>query len=305
VNLEDLLQGRLLRNIRDFTATVRAAWFLISAVLTAALVAYAFLRRNLVGPTAAVMIILAVAGWWVTVLACAYYTKNVNNPPFYEILELDGVLVVESSGHHHRYRYTRRQKVRATRNDLRLIEMRAHWSGSSNAWPRVESLVGDHVLLDGKYEEEDGRVHRWVYPRRPLRKGEELRVGIRQSHEDEVRPQLPYFREGGGRYKTRKLTITTRFPIADDPQTLGAVVGRVWDISRAIDKGHVVDTVGFDREVDREQGTVDYIVRVDRPKLYHSYGIQWEWPARPYEVSPTSDSEGSRVEKGGAAVGGD
>jgi hypothetical protein len=289
VGLEDFLQRRFLRNLRDATATIRAVGFMVSVVLTGGVFAYAVLRRSAVGSTTALTIVLAVASWWTTVLACVYYTRHVSNPSFYEILELDGLLMIESAGDHHRYTYTRKQKVRATRNDLRLIEFRAHWTGSSSRRPRVESAVGDHLVLDGTHEEEDGRVHRWIYPRRPLRKGEELRVGIRHVHADDVKPQLPYFREGGGRYRTRKVTVTARFPISEDPQSLGEVAGKIWDISRSIDQGHVIGTIPHIREVVREQGIVDYTVTVERPKLYHSYGVQWEWPARPDEEALDSE----------------
>lgn len=168
------------------------------------------------------------------------------------------------------------------RDDLRLVEIRGHWTGvSSKGKMKVESLAGDHTLLDGKSAEEDGRVHRWIYPRRPIGKGHEVEVGVRQEHEDDIQPQLPYFREGGGRYRTRKIIVRVRFPRTEDPSSLGPVEGKVWDSRRQVRQTHPVADITPERKIDPINETIDYIVTVDKPKLYHSYGIIWTWPRQP------------------------
>lgn len=175
--------------------------------------------------------------------------------------------------------------MRATRDDRRLVEIRGHWTGVGNKGKmKVESLIADHALLDSRSAEEDGRVHRWIYPRRPIGKGREIEVGIRQEHEDDIQPQLPYFREGGGRYRTYKITVTARFPKSEDPNSIGVVEGKVWNSRLPIRQTHPVEDIEPVRKVDPATGTIDYVVTVERPKLYHSYGIIWRWPHQPEET---------------------
>ncbi len=279
VDLEKFLDRPLLKNLRDLAATVRALGFWIG-LLAAALV-YLTLWLKVHTPGRALPIGIATGVWGLTVLGFWYYMMRIYEPPFYEILELEGLLVVECAGDHHRYIYTRKQRVRATREDLRLVEFRAHWTGWGSQRPRVESLMTDHAILDGRQAEEDGHVRRWIYPRHPIGKDREVEVGIRQTHEDDINHQLPYFREGGGHYKTEKITVTARFPIAEDPQSLGQVEGRVWNINRPVLQNNVEGSIPCVRKVDREHRTVDYTITVLHPKRYHSYGVAWQWPNQP------------------------
>jgi hypothetical protein len=283
VDLEKFLARPFLRNLRDLVATVRAVIVVATVLASMGLFAYVLLRRNRFSPTETWTILLALVVWWITAGGFWYYIRYISNPTFYEILELEGLLVIESAGDHYHYKYERTQTVRALRNDLRLIEFRSHWTGASKIRPRVESAVGDYAILDGRHPEEDGRVHRWVYPRRPIGKGREVIVGIKQEHEDDVHRQLPYFREGGGRYKTRRIKVTTRFHPDEDPRVRCDVEGKVWNINRTLDQDIVAGSIRCVRVVNRELGTVDYIVVVDKPKRYHSYGMEWEWPPLPDE----------------------
>lgn len=83
-----------------------------------------------------------------------------------------------------------------------------------------------------------------------------------------------YYREGGGRYKARNLTVTTRFTVDDDPTT---VQGRIWNNDRRSRQRHEVGQLEPERKADPTVGNVDYVVTVRRPKRYHSYGMRWEW----------------------------
>jgi hypothetical protein len=276
VDIQEFLDRPLLKNLRDLAATVRALSFWVG--LLAGAVTYLVLWLKVHSPGMALPIGVATGVWCLTVLGYSYYMKYIYNPPFYEILELEGMLVVKCAGDHHQYIYSRTQRVRATRDDLRLVEFRAHWTGWGSQRPRVESLMSDHAILDGRQAEEDGHVRRWIYPRRPIAKGREVAVGIRQTHEDDINRQLPYFREGGGHYRTGKITVTARFPVAEDPQSIGQVEGRVWNINRPVLQDNVEGAIPCVRKVDRDHKTVDYTVTVLHPKRFHSYGVAWQWP---------------------------
>ncbi len=221
-----------------------------------------------------VVVLLAVSGYaW-------HYVKRVYDPPFYEILDLNGHLVVERANGHRRYTYERRQTIVATRNDLRLIEFRAHWTGQGRSGStRVESLRPEHAMLDGRRAESDGRVHRWIYPRRPLKRGQPVDVGIRQVHEDDLEEQLPYFREGGGRYKTNRITVTVCLPL--DEHLPDSVRGVVWNSHHSAQQSAEVDDLVVQPRVDRATSTVDYTVTVDKPRAFHSYGVEWTWGRQP------------------------
>lgn len=276
MDLDRLLDKPLLRHLRTAVATIRAVMFVGSVVLGAGVLVV--LAGKYVSASPKISIILAIL--LVLLLAVSsyawFYVTRVYDPPFYEILRLEGVMVIESENSHHRYTYTRKQKVRATRDDLRLIEFRAHWTGTGRAGTtQVESLVRDHALLDGRRAESDGRVHRWVYPRRPLGRGQILEAGIKQVHEDDINQQLPYFREGGGRYKTSQIVVTVRFPGAEDPPE--AVRGVIWNSNHVARQSPEVGSLNPERHVDPATGTVEYTVTVHRPKLYHSYGMTWSW----------------------------
>ncbi|GAB3428595.1 hypothetical protein [Flindersiella endophytica] len=283
MNLEKLLDRPALKNLRNLVATIRAASAVLFALsATGVLGSFTFLR-HLIGSGVALTVGIILGVWGLTMMSFWYYVEHIYDPTFYEILELDGLLIVEPVGDHHRYTYIRKQKVRSTRRGLRLIEFRAHWTGrGSRGTVRVESLMGDHVLLDGQRAEEEGYVHRWIYAHRPLGKRREITVGVRQTHEDDVEVQHPYFRESGGRYKTHKITTTVRFPRDEDPQSLGFVEGMIWNGNAPPRHDRVAGSLVHVRTVNSETNTVDYTVTECRPKPYHSYGIAWTWPSRYY-----------------------
>jgi hypothetical protein len=276
VDLERLLDKPPLRHLRTAVATIRAIMFVGTVMLGAGvLVVLAGKYLSASPKTAIALAILLVLLLAVSSYAWFYVTRAYD-PPFYEILKLEGTMVIENVNSHRRYTYTRKQQVKATRDDLRLIEFRAHWTGTgSTGTAQVVSLFRDHALLDGRRAESDGRVHRWVYPRRPLGRGQALEVGIQQVHEDDINQQLPYFREGGGRYKTSQIVVTVRFPRAEDPPE--GVRGVIWNTNRVARQSPEVGILQPERYVDPVAGTVDYTVTIGRPKLYHSYGMRWSW----------------------------
>lgn len=241
VGLDGLLEKQPLRTLRTAVATIRAVGFVIAIVGSGAAIAYLRFGRDGIQADVAVTSGIALAALTATVTCFGWYTKYIYNPRFYDIVELNALLVVEPAGDHHHYVYTRRQLIHARHDEFRLVEIRAHWTGASSreSNPRVESLINGHVLLDGKEPEEDGHVHRWIYTRQPIRRGQQVEVGVRQVHEDDLRRQLPYFRDGGGRYRTRKLTVTARFPKNHDPRMNGEIEGRVWNSNRPIHRSPV------------------------------------------------------------------
>lgn len=280
MDLERLLDKPLLRHLRTIVATIRALMFVV-AVLGSALVLVVLVARYFkakpglaiaLGILLVVLLAMSTYAW--------HYITHVYDPPFYKIEQLNGSLTVEAANGHHRYTYERRQTVVATRDGLRLIEFRAHWTGQGHpSSTAVESLHPEHALLDGKRAESDGRVHRWLYPRRALGRGKKLEVGIKQVHEDDVRAQLPYFREGGGRYKTEKIVVAVRLPLTEHRPD--SARGVVWNTHNSAEGSQEVDELEVSRHVDPGSGTVEYTVTIDKPALFYSYGVEWTWAQQP------------------------
>jgi hypothetical protein len=276
VDLDRLLEKPLLKHLRTLAATIRAIIFAGSTfgsgvVLLVLAARYFSVSRGLAVTLGLLFILLTtVAGYaW-------YYVTHVYDPPFYKIQELHGSLVVEAANGHRKYTYERRQTVVATRNNLRLVEIRGHWTGKGRAGSTVvESIKPEHVMLDGRRPESDGRVHRWIYPRRPLKRGQPVEVGVRQTHEDDVETQLPYFREGGGRYKTERITVTVQLPF--DEHVQASVRGVIWDTDHSAQQSEEIGELKVEPRVDSTSRSVVYTVAVDIPAVFHSYGIEWTW----------------------------
>jgi hypothetical protein len=276
VDLERLLDKPVLRNLRTFVGTVRAITFVGTILVSASALIYLVARNFKVEPGLAIGLIVLLALMLAVSVYAWRYVTHVYDPPFYEIFDLNGHLTVERANSHRRYVYERRQTVIATRDDLRLIEFRAHWTGQGAAGStQVESIRPEHVVFDGRRGESDGRVHRWVYPRRQLKRGQPIEVGIRQVHEDDVQEQLPYFREGGGRYKTRKVTVCVVLP--QDEHIPDSVRGVAWNTNHTAQQGEEVGEISVHSRVDAVSRSVEYTVTYDKPKVFHSYGIEWVW----------------------------
>lgn len=284
VNLRELFDTPFLKSVRDAAATIRAFAFFAGLIGSAAVFAYLTIWKWALDPGLVVTAGIAFLIWIITVAAFIVYT-GYYDPAQYELVEVEGTLLVEAVGDHHRYTYTKRQKVKALRGDVRVIEFKAHWTGqSSSGRPVVHSVFLDHVVLDGKHAEEDGRVHRWVYPGGPVGRGQTVDVGIRHVHEDDLATQRPYYRDGGGRYKAAKLTVTARFPAAEDPALM---MGGVWNTHLPVGQNNlVVGNYPFERKVNQADNTVDYVVVARRPKRYHSYGLRWNWPSNSPQGKP-------------------
>lgn len=212
----------------------------------------------------AVSFVLLVIGFW-------GYVMRLLEPACYRIESLNGTVLIKPAGDHFSYEYTRVQTVKSVRSDLRLIEFPSHWTGRcTQDKVTVAPLVQGHRLLDGGRSEEDGRQHRWIYLGHPITRGVSVDVGLQQTMEDDIEPMLTYFREGGGRYRTRNLKVVASFETSSEP---AQVKGAIWNTKRKVQVGGLECV----RMVDRKAQRVDYIVVVPKPHPFHSYGVQWTW----------------------------
>jgi hypothetical protein len=264
-----------LKNTRTVVATISATKFLAITTISGAVFVVTALRTVEPDPIhLQLMVLLAIASAAGLVWVSLYMIRR-HNPPQYTIIALEGTLEITPVERHRRYVYERFQRIEATRDDLRLIEFREHWTGAGSKLPEAECRkpVGG-MLFNGQLPEEDGRVHRWIYPGRPIGRGEQLDVLVRQVHTDDIQPQRPYFRQGGGRYRTGRVVVTVRFPLSDDPVE---VEGAIWNTGRAFLQNQTVGTLQHDRVEDQSAGTVSYRIEVTSTAPHHSYGIRWTW----------------------------
>jgi hypothetical protein len=273
--MEKLLDGPLFKVIRDAVATIQAMAFLATSIVIGnGLLAHLVSKQ--INNQRALEGIVFVAGCLVTGggLALWCYFKKFYEPAPYEIVELKGTLIVAPvDDHHRRYTLERSETIRATRNNVRLVEHRTHWTGVGTNSPReVQSLVPHHQLFVGRHPEEDGRRQLWIYLGAPLGKGETEQVGLREVYEDDIDTMRPYYRKGCGGFKAHKLIVVTRFSSSEDPCD---VEGLIWNNDRKSRERATVGVVDVRRTPDPENGTVDYVVEVRRPKRHHSYGIRW------------------------------
>ncbi|WP_033344402.1 hypothetical protein [Catenuloplanes japonicus] len=274
MSLEKVLDAPLLKNTRTLVGTITASMFLVS--LLVGLVATSGVRawspRVYIGILSTLCLTLIVAG----LLGWRFVVRRYD-PAFYRIILLEGCMDVEPSGTYRKYRYRRRQQIEATRDNLRLVEFREHWTGAgSPGGPKIELIrPGGGKLLDGGHPEEDGRVHRWVYPGRSLGRGEPLDVEVLQTHSDNVTPQRPYFCQGGGRYQTDEVRVEVRFPVDYEPTEIS---GAVWNTAgRVMRRQQKIGKIEFERTRDNAGGVI-YTVVQKNPRLHHSYGLMREWP---------------------------
>lgn len=276
--MERLLDAALFKVMRDAVATIQAVLFLVPPMLLgngfiAYLVGHHFNGKKVLAGVAFVVATLVVGG----AVAVTFYLRNVYDPAPYELVELRGLLVIErvAGRSHHRYTLERRERIRATRNNVRLIEHRTHWTGGGlSGLCEARSLYPDHELFVGRRAEEDNRRQLWIYLGEPLGKGETATVGTREVYEDDIVSMKPYHRKGCGGFRARNLTVVTRFPVDADPRD--DVEGLIWNDDKKARERATVGTVAYERVVDAKSATVDYIVTVPRPKRYHSYGIRWK-----------------------------
>jgi len=276
MTIERIMDKPVLKNARTVAATINSFVLLISIAASVLLTLSAHI---LPGRSVA---LLAVSLFGGAALLLITYTRHVlrnYNPTFYRILRLEGTLRIEPVGDHRRYCYERRQKIQATRDDLRLIELREHWTGKGSRDSLTVKCVkpADAILMDGKVPEEDGRVHRWVYPTRPLGRGEQLEVEVHQKHMDDVETQRPYFRQGGGRYDTDEVRVEVCFPASYEPTEIR---GGFWNTGRPLLHNQVIEKIDCVRTEDKVAGTVTYSVEASRLPYHHSVGLYWSWPER-------------------------
>ncbi|SCG40920.1 hypothetical protein [Micromonospora humi] len=246
--------------------------------------------------------LVGVAAFLLAGSVLTYYVRCVYRPPDFLIEELDGSLVVTrvkgaDGRSHHRYAYTRQQRVRATRQ-IRLVGIRSHWSGQNRTVEEATSLFPEHRLLDGAVAEEDGRVYRWLYLLGPLARGRRVSVGIRQVFEDAYAPMKPYYRESCEERPVGKLSVRVQFDHADAPAEAWHVV---WRRTRSGSSRQEVARTRCRPSADQAAGRVVYALTLRRPDPECAYGIWWRWseetsrrlasaparPARDEDVSRT------------------
>lgn len=280
--LERMLGQRAVRILVGLAGLVRALIFAGSVAAGAITLLVLGAKYFAIAPAAAaalfalLVLLLAVSGY------AYHYVAHVYDPPFYEITELTGSLRVEPVDTHYRYRYERRQTIRATRSDLRLIEIRGHWTGKGSSKPDVTSLKPQHALLDGRRPERDNRVHRWIYPRHGIKRGDSEEVGVIQVHEDDIERQDAYFREGGGRYRTRKVTVVVELPVSE--VVSGSVKGVIWNTVARPPDNEEVGILEFTTTPNHSpDGYMKYTVTASNPRPYYSYGIEWTWQNEPLD----------------------
>jgi hypothetical protein len=274
MTLEQLMDKPALKNTRTIAATINSFVLLSSIAASVLLVLIVDAKPSRAVIASALAFFLALA-----ICACLYlrYTLRTCNPAFYRIQRLDGSLKIEPLGTHRRYHYKRCQRIEAVRDDLRLIELREHWTGKGSRNSLTVTCVKprDAILLDGSVPEEDGRVHRWVYPTRPLGRGETIDVEVHQTHIDDVEMQRPYFRQGGGRYDTEAIHVEVIFPVGYEPPEIR---GGVWNTGRPLLHNQLIRTMDCARSEDGATRTVTYSVESGRMPHHHSVGLYWTWP---------------------------
>lgn len=278
VMVERFLENKQVQNVRNAAATVKAVGFFVGvfvaggAILASVIEPHVKNDKVFIGACAiylAMTAILATLLW--------YYIKHICDPPPFEIVVLKGQLAVDQVNGHHHYTNTREQTVKATRNGVRLVDIRSHWTGNSSKDKRqTESIEKEHKLFDGRDREDDWRVHRWLYLGRALEKSETASVGMHQEWDDDLEPMLPYYREGGSRYKTHSITVIVYFPQQEAPD-FSDVQGVIWDIERD-GRRPEIGHLPVSRKFDRLLGRVEYSVTVHRPRRNQSYGLRWKWP---------------------------
>jgi len=185
----------------------------------------------------------------------------------------------------YRYEYERRQTVRATRDNLRLVLIRSHWSGQSISVADVAPSFPEHQVLDGRIPEEDGGIYRWVYLLSALGRGRRTTVGIKHTFEDAFVPMKPYYRESGEDCRVDRLVVRLRFRAAEAPTDVWAVT---WKNTRSGPGRQEVAREEFRGVKDPGSGMVVFEARIRRPRRNHAHGFVWRWPV-PDSAPPCGD----------------
>jgi len=228
--------------------------------------------------------------------AIVYYIRVVHDPDDYVIEELIGQLTVRQTLRTkdrflYRYEYSRCQRVRATRNNLRLIRIGSHWSGQSISVAEVASCFPEHRLFDGEIPEEDGRIYRWIYLLGAVGRGRRITVGLKHTFEDAFVSMKPYFRESGEDRRVEKLVVRLRFKVDEAPDEAWIVT---W---KTTGSGMGRQEVAREKcQPSREQGSdmVLFESRSRRPRSDCAHGFVWRWPVPDAGAPETEFIDASR-----------
>ncbi|MCM2417662.1 hypothetical protein [Streptomyces sp. RKAG293] len=246
------------RTLRDTVASIKAVLYVIGIGLAA----WGFLADfRLALIVAAVVTVTFGAIWlWVT----RYY-----EPCRFVVDSLETTLLVERKDNYHRYTRTRIVHLTARRNNLRIFEMRLQWTGQAGPGRigPLESLNPDHKAFTAPREDENHLMYSWVYLGRSLNRGESETISVVQTFEDDLQEMKRFHYDAATLARAKKIRVITRFPRGEEPME---VTGHTW--YRAKNPGSNTKCV---RKVDATSDHVDFIVEVDDPKRYRSYGVRW------------------------------
>jgi hypothetical protein len=274
VRLAEILDSPSMRLFRGAAEAVQAAVFVLTVVLGIGGAAYLAASRVAVSRETTFVLILSATVLIAAVCSLGFYIVYVHRPEDYSIVSLHGSLEIVREGAHHRYTYHRRQTVLARRDDIRLVRIRSHWSGKSAEEGTIDSLIPDHILLDGRSPEADGRTYRWVYLREPVGKAHRVAVSVRHVFADDLERMKSYFRESGEGFVTRSIHVCVRFRLSEEPARVNGVV---WKSRRRGEPRQAVGLMECTRTVDATLDMIEFGLVVKRPNRNSAYGIHWEW----------------------------
>jgi hypothetical protein len=262
--------------LRDGVETVRAVVLVLTTFVVITSIGYLAVGRQSITINLATAISAIAATIAVTVLLSSALVRRLTNFEEYGIVTCESITFVEKVGDHFRYTYTREVLVRARVEGVRLIETAMYRTGQSSKPPRVASLDPNHVLFDGKHQEDDHRVHRWLYIGRAMAKGETLRAGYSVTFEDDVELMRPFMFDRTSKRDTGLLRMTLRFPKGDDPLLVDAAIRDANRVGLP-----VIGRIPHQRTANEALDSIDYTISVRRPKTSLRYGLRWERSGEP------------------------
>jgi hypothetical protein len=263
------LNSRLLVFLRTGYVTVKAGAGVGGAIGAALALLFARSANTRAWCLAAILVLAASVLTW-------YYISRVHEPSPYDVESLEGLLLIEPVGHHHRYIKNRTVRLVAKRNNLRIIEEPYIWTGRGIIG-LMESANPRHVVLSGPESEEDQYTWNWIYLGSPLGRGQRATVSSRQVLEDSEKAMSTFYRLEVGRWRVGHLKVTVRFTATEDPGA-GNVLGQIWDLDRRRRERRSPDPIDGVRTETQNAGThVDYVLEIDRPRRHHAYGMGWSW----------------------------
>lgn len=271
--VEKFFDQPALKVIRNSVSTFNAVVALATA-LSVVISAIFLLVISL--PVPGQLALLAVSPTLLSVALAAVTSSAAKRLPTvdYRIEKLIGTLSIAPVGEHHRYSNERTQVVKFVKNGVRLVEIHSFITGRSTNPRTVEVIKPNHVLLDGKVPEEDGRNHRWVYLGRAYHRGQSTEIGIRQQFEDDIESMRPFYGEGGGGRRVGEMVVTLKFDRSDEPPEIEAMT---WNSRPRPGQPEATEHLKYERTLNVKDGIVEFVLRVQNPRRFYRYGFRWNW----------------------------